>query len=391
VRGKRIVLGVAGGVAAYKAVYLARRLLEAGAEVQVVMTAGATRFVGEQTFRAITGNPVVTSLFGATTPSPHTELARWCDAIVVAPATANMMSKVAHGQSGDALAATILATDRPVLMAPAMHTEMWEQPATQRNVSILEADGRLLVGPVTGPLAGGDTGAGRMVEPDDIVAALASLFPASLAGVRVLVTAGGTREAIDPVRYIGNRSSGKMGHAIAGEAASRGAEVTLITSARRPAARGVVVVEVESAEQMAQAAWSRADQVDVAILAAAVADFRPKQAADAKIPRTGGVPEIVLEETPNVLRGLVERTAGRARIIGFAAETGSLTRAFDKAKHYGVDLLVANDVSDAESGFGTDTNRVTFISPDGSAEAMELMSKTDVASHLLDRVEALLG
>ena len=390
-RGRRIVLGVAGGVAAFKAAYLARRLVEVGAQVRVVMTAGATQFIGEQTFRAITGFPVTTNLFGAALASPHTELAAWCEAIVVAPATANLISKVANGQSGDALSATILAADRPVLMAPAMHTEMWEQPATQRNVELLVADGRIIVGPVIGSLAGGDTGLGRMVEPDQIVEALAEVFPSSLSGVRVLVTAGGTREAIDPVRYIGNRSSGKMGYAVAAEAARRGAEVILVSSARMETPAGVAMVEVESAEEMAEAAWEWADRIDVAVLAAAVADFRPSKVADTKLSSKAGVPEIVLEETPNVLRGVVERVAEGARVVGFAAETGSIERAFHKAATYGVDLLVANDVAEPGSGFGTDTNRVTFIKPDGSAEALPEMSKGAVASHLLDRVESLLG
>lgn len=388
-RGRRVVLGVAGGVAAYKAAYLARRLIEADAEVRVVLTAGATRFIGVQTFRAITGDPVITSLFDAELPSPHTELARWADVIVVAPATANIIGKVANGLSGDALAATILAADVPVVMAPAMHTEMWEQPATARNIERLRADGRILVGPASGPLAGGDAGSGRMVEPEEIVDAVAALFPASLAGMTVLVTAGGTREAIDPVRYIGNRSSGKMGHAVAAEAARRGAAVTLISAARLPAPPGVELVAVESADDMANQTWERTPGTDVAVLAAAVADFRPKVAADTKLARTDGAPDILLEETPNVLRGVIERRPDTMTIVGFAAETGSLERAFHKAATYGVDLLVANDVSEAGSGFGTDTNRVTFIAPDGTTEELPHLTKSEVASRLWDRIEAL--
>ncbi len=390
-RDRKILLGVAGGVAAYKAAYLARRLIEAGAEVSVVMTAGATKFIGEQTFRAITGRPVITDLFDAEFASPHTELARWCDAIVVAPATASIISKVANGQSGDALSATVLATDRPVILAPAMHTEMWEQPSTKRNIDILKNDGRVIIGPVSGPLAGGDSGTGRMVEPEQIVEAVADLFPETLAGVRVLVTAGGTREAIDPVRYIGNRSSGKMGYAIATEAQGRGADVVLVTSATLPIPHGVKAVAVESAEEMAHATWEMARLTDVAILAAAVADFRPADPAGTKLARMDGPPEIVLEETPNVLHGMVERVGKSVKVIGFAAETGSIERAFHKAATYGVDLLVANDVSEEGSGFGTDTNRVTFITPEGVAEPLPQLSKAEVASHLMDRVEALLG
>ncbi len=389
-RDRKILLGVAGGVAAFKAAYLARRLIEAGAQVSVVMTKGATKFVGEQTFRAITRRPVITDLFGAELVSPHTELAAWCDAIVVAPATANLISKVANGQSGDALSATILATDRPVILAPAMHTEMWEQPSTVRNIDMLTMDGRIIVGPVSGPLAGGDSGAGRMVEPEEIMRTIAGLFPETMAGVRLLVTAGGTREAIDPVRYIGNRSSGKMGYAIASEAADRGADVVLITAASLPVPPSVRVVQVESAEEMAEATWGMAESIDVAIMAAAVADFRPVDPAETKLARTDGPPEIVLEETPNVLRGLVERAGDPVKVVGFAAETGSIERAFHKAATYGVDLLVANDVSEQGSGFGTETNRVTFITPDGDAEPLPQMSKAEVASHLMDRVEALL-
>ena len=387
--GRRIVLGISGGVAAFKAVYLARRLLEAGAEVRAVMTAGALKFVGEQSLAAVTGRPVVTSLFGQDSVSPHTELAAWADVIVIAPATANIIAKIAQGISDDALAATALAFEGPVVVAPAMHTEMWDQASTQRNVAAVRGDGRTLVGPSEGALAGGDVGVGRMVEPEHIIAAIESVFNTSFVGVHVVVTAGGTREPIDPVRFVGNRSSGKMGHAVASAAARRGARVTLITTSQLDTPPSVEVVMVETAEEMAHAAWELAGTLDVAILAAAVADFRPTHSTATKLLRTDGPPELEFEETPNVLAGLVERKSKQAVIVGFAAETGSLERAIGKATSYGVDLLVANDVSEADSGFGTDTNAVTLISPDGDLQPLELMAKADVAEAILDRIERI--
>ena len=388
--GRRLLLGISGGIAAYKAVYLARRLVEAGAEVRTVMTSGALRFVGEQSLAAVTGSRVITSLYGATEVSPHTELARWADAVLVAPATANVLAKVANGLSDDALTATIAAFDGPVVMAPAMHSEMWQQPAVRRNAQTLKNDGRYLVGPVSGALAGGDAGVGRMVEPEQIVQAAAGVFDTSLAGLTVLVTAGGTREAIDPVRYVGNRSSGKMGNALAEEAAARGARVVLVTAAAGVDLPGAVeIIAVESAQDMAREVWSRVPTIDVAVLAAAVADFRPVDVAGSKMPRTDGPPRIVLEPTPNVLAGLVERVGAGVTVVGFAAETGGLHRAVQKATSYGVDFLVANDVTLPGSGFGTDTNQVSIIFPDGRQELLELMSKRGVAAEIWSRVSDL--
>ena len=305
-RDRRIVLGVSGGVAAYKAAYLARRLIEAGAEVRTVMTESATRFVGAQTLAAITGTAPVVGLFGAEDVSPHTTLARWCDAVVVAPATAATLSRIATGLTDDALSATVLAAwGKPVVLAPAMHTEMWEHPATGRTVATLVSDGYHVVGPDTGALAGGDEGPGRLVEPEHIVAALdRALDGGDLAGWRVLVSAGGTREAIDPVRYIGNRSSGRMGNAIAQAAAERGAAVTLVTTAAPAEHPDIAVVAVETADEMAAAVWKAAGEVDVAVLAAAVADFRPADPATGKLRRTNGPPEIILEPTPDILAGV---------------------------------------------------------------------------------------
>lgn len=385
--GRRIVLGVSGGVAAYKAAYLARRLVERGAVVRAVMTESAVEFLGPQTLAAITGTQPLRDLFGDADPSPHTNLARWADAMVIAPATAATIARLANGLSEGMLSATALAAwGKPLVIAPAMHTEMWEQPATQRNIALLEGDGHHLVGPAIGSLAGGDEGVGRMAEPEEILQVVVRLLgPGDLAGWNVLVSAGGTREPIDPVRYIGNRSSGKMGSAIAVAAAERGASVTLVTSAPAPEAPGLTVVSVETAEEMAEAVWSGAAAADVAVLSAAVADFRPVDPAATKMRRRDGAPGIELEPTPDILAG-VAAMERRPFLVGFAAETGSLDEAVAKAKRKGVDLLVGNDVSKAGSGFGTDTNEVAIVTPDGAMEPWHLMSKREVADRLWDRI-----
>lgn len=387
-RDRRILLAVTGGVAAYKAVYLARRLMEQGAELEVIMTEAARRFVGEQTFAAVTGRPVSTDLFGADRVSPHTELARWAELIVVAPATAATLARLAAGLSEDLLSATLLASTSPVLLAPAMHTEMWENPAIRRNIDVLTGDGYRFVGPDDGALAGGDVGPGRMVEPDEIVETIKSMLTGPLAGWRVLVSAGGTREPIDPVRYIGNRSSGKMGLAIAASASALGAEVDLVTSSHLPPPAGVRVFPVETAEQMAHQVWELAAGADVAVLAAAVADFRPADEHGSKLRRQDGLPEISLEPTPDILAG-VARLEGRPFLIGFAAETGSLDGAKRKAAEKDVDLLVANDVTEAGSGFGTDTNRVTIMYPDGSMEEWPMLGKREIADRLWNLVRQI--
>lgn len=383
--GRHILVGVSGGVAAYKSVYLVRRLVEAGADVRVMMTARAREFVGAQSFAAVSGHEVVTSLFGGSTVSPHTELARWADAVIIAPATANTLAKVANGLSNDLVSATLLATTAPVLFAPAMHTEMWEHPATRRNVATLDRDGHMLVGPAQGALAGGDEGPGRMVEPEEIVEALRVLLQRPLDGRRVLVTSGGTREPIDGVRYIGNRSSGKMGHALAAEAAARGAQVTLVSSAALPPPPGVELVDVETAAEMARAVWKGSEEVDVLVMAAAVADFRPADPMTGKLRRTDGLPSIELEPTPDILAEVAARDE-RPYLVGFAAEIGSLETAIDKARTKGVDLLVANDVAAEGSGFGSDTNQVTIIGPDGHTEAWPVLAKREVARRLWDLI-----
>jgi phosphopantothenoylcysteine decarboxylase / phosphopantothenate---cysteine ligase len=387
--GRRIVLGITGGVAAYKAAYLARRLIERGAEVRVVMTESATRFIGEATLAAITGHHPVTQLFDDENVSPHTHLAAWADLVVVAPMTAASISRIATGESSNALTATLLATTAPVVIAPAMHTEMWEHEATKTNLRILIDRGYTVVEPAEGELAGGDIGVGRLREPEEIVEAIESVLGSGpMSGLTVLVTAGGTREALDPVRFIGNRSSGRMGNAVARAAAARGAFVTLVTTAGHLDVSGVNTIEVETADEMAEAAWAIAPQCDIAVMAAAVADFKPSKPADNKIKRADGIPAIELIPTPDVLRG-VHESDPRPFLVGFAAETGSIDDAHSKAVRKGVDLLVANDVSKDGSGFGSETNEVTLIRSDGTTRGLPLMSKDDVAAALWDEVAAL--
>ncbi|MBW3666297.1 MAG: bifunctional phosphopantothenoylcysteine decarboxylase/phosphopantothenate--cysteine ligase CoaBC [Actinobacteria bacterium] len=387
-QGRRVLLAVTGGVAAYKSAYLARLLVEAGADVEVILTDSSQAFIGPQTFAAIVGRHPHTDLFHGHSVSPHTDLARWCELVVVAPATASTMGKIANGISSNLLTATVLATEVPVLFAPAMHTEMWEHPATQRNLSTLRSDGHHFVGPASGALAGGDAGIGRMAEPEQIMEAIAGILGGSDGSLRVLVTAGGTREPLDPVRFLGNRSSGKMGHAIADEAARRGYQVTLVTASDLAVVPSVKVVEVETAAEMLEAVSGI--EADVAIMAAAVADFRPARSGDEKISRSEGLSSIELEPTPDVLASVIDRE-NRPYVVGFAAETGDLDRAVAKTMQKGVDLLVYNDVTEPGSGFGSDTNRVVIVDPEGNTDRWPLLGKREVAARLLDRVNADLS
>jgi phosphopantothenoylcysteine decarboxylase / phosphopantothenate---cysteine ligase len=326
--GRRVVLAVTGGVAAYKAAYLARRLVESGAEVRAIMTEPAKAFLGTQTLAALTGRPVVDGLFDdPSSVSPHTELGQWADLIVVAPATTATIARIASGLSEDVVSATVMAARCPVLVAPAMHTEMWDHPATRRNVATLVADGVTVVGPASGSLAGGDEGVGRMVEPDELLRAIEGVLTTPLRRWKVLVTAGGTREPIDPVRYVGNRSSGRMGHAIAEEAARRGASVVLVTTSSLPTPAPIERVQVETAAEMDAAV--RSVTVDVAVMAAAVADFRPVDPATHKLSRTDGPPSVDFEPTPDVLAGVVARPERPRVVVGFAAENGDLNRAVE--------------------------------------------------------------
>jgi phosphopantothenoylcysteine decarboxylase / phosphopantothenate---cysteine ligase len=392
-RGRRIVLGVTGGIAAYKAVEVCRRFVDAGAHVAPVLTDDALRFVGALTFSALASEPARTSLFDGPDPIPHTRLGQSADLVVVAPATAKLLGKYAAGISDDLLTATLLATRAPVLVAPAMHTEMWEHPAVQANLQTLRDRGVQVVDPEAGRLAGGDEGEGRLADPARIVAtAAAVLATGDLAGVRVLVTAGGTREPLDPVRFVGNRSSGKMGHAVAEVAARRGAAVTLVTTTDRPTTPVVEVVRVDTAEEMAEAVLTRFAEVDVVVMAAAVADFRPKVRTDQKLKKHDGVPEVVLEPTPDILAALGERKQPHQVLIGFAAETQRVReQAAAKLAAKRVDLMVANDVSAADAGFEVDTNRAILLYSSGSAEELPLMPKAELAGMILDRVAAQLG
>jgi len=386
--GRRVLLAVTGGVAAYKSAYLARRLVESGADVRIILTDSALEFVGPQTFAAITGARPYTELFGDESVSPHTELARWADLIVVAPATAATIGLVANGLSTNLVSATLIASTAPVLIAPAMHTEMWEHPSTRRNIETLRSDGYHFIGPESGALAGGDTGQGRVSEPDDILEMIERLLTPPGDSRRFLVTAGGTREPVDPVRFLGNRSSGRMGHAIANEAARRGMAVTLVTTSELPVLPAVKVVSVETAGEMFDAVAGIG--ADVAIMAAAVADFRPVSPSQTKLSRAEGLDSIELEPNPDILASVVAREQ-RPYTVGFAAETGDVERAIEKAKSKGVDLLVYNDVSEPGSGFGTDTNRVVVIDSQGQTDSWPVMTKDEVAARLIDRVMDELG
>ncbi len=392
--GRRIVLGVSGGIAAYKAVEVCRRLVDAGAFVSPVLTQDALRFVGEVTFSALASEPARTSLFGNADPIPHTRLGRAADLVLIAPCTAKTLGKYAAGISDDLLMATLLATRAPVLIAPAMHTEMWEHAAVQENLATLRRRGVHVVDPESGRLAGGDAGEGRLASPESIVAAAAAVLAGSLgdlAGVRVLVTAGGTREPIDPVRFIGNRSSGKMGHAVADVAASRGAAVTLVTTTALPAAAAVSVVRVGTAEEMADAVFARYAESDVVVMSAAVADFRPKAIAPEKLKKRAGVPEVVLEPTPDILAGLGARKTHQI-LVGFAAETEHVREhAREKVAAKNLDLIVANDVSAPDQGFEVDTNRGILIESSGIVGETQLVSKVELAGLILDRVTVLLA
>ncbi len=390
--GKRIVLGVTGGIAAYKAVELSRRLVDAGAHVVPVMTKGAERFLGPTTLSALASEPVKTRLWDdPETPIPHTKLGQGADLILVAPATARLIGAYRSGLSTDLLTNVLLATRAPVMLCPAMHTEMWEHPAVVDNIATLRSWGVHIVDPESGRLAGGDSGAGRLAAPETIVAAVERLLgPRDLDGVHVVVSAGGTREPIDAVRVIANRSSGKQGYAVAAEAAARGASVTIVSTVDRPAPVGAAVERVETAAQMQSAMERLAPSADVVVMAAAVADFRPAAAVDRKIKKHDGVPEIVLEPTPDILAGLgLNKPAGQV-LVGFAAETDDMAANAQRklvAKH--LDLIVANDVAADATGFQHDTNAVTLFSPDQSPVEVPLADKRQIAAAVIDRVVAL--
>ena len=388
IAGSRIVVGVSGGIAAYKAVEVIRRLVDAGAHVAPVMTEGAAHFIGETTLSALSSEKVQTSLWDETSPIPHTRLGQNADLIVVAPATARLLSDYASGRSDDLLTATLIATRAPVIVCPAMHTEMWEHPSVQDNVSTLRSRGVIVVDPEEGRLAGGDVGAGRLAAPEVIVAAVERvLTPPDLAGLSVLITAGGTREPIDPVRFIGNRSSGRQGHALAEEAAARGATVTLVTTTSLPVPAGVDRVGVATAAEMHEAVLSRSEAADIVVMAAAVADFTPVTVAEHKIKKTDGVPIVELRPTADTLAALgASKTPGQT-IVGFAAETFDVeANALGKLTRKGADLIVANDVAAPGVGFEHETNSVTILCASGRRHEVGLTSKRAVAREILDLI-----
>jgi phosphopantothenoylcysteine decarboxylase/phosphopantothenate--cysteine ligase len=392
-RGRRVLLGVCGGIAAYKAAFLARELRAQGADVTAVLTASATRFVGVETFAGLTGNPAYAALWGADGTVVHVDLAQDADVLVIAPATANTLAKLAHGLADDLLSATALEFRGPIVIAPAMHAGMWTSPVTQANVAALAARGVRFTGPVEGALAHGDEGIGRLAGSEDIVEtvrAAAEELPGvevPLAGRRVLVTAGPTYEPIDPVRFVGNRSSGKMGIAIASEALARGAAVTLVLGPGTVAPpAGVDVIRVDTADAMREAVLARAD-ADAIVMAAAVADFRPKVAADRKLKKEHGVPELVFEPTPDILRELAAGRRSGQVLVGFAAETDDIVAAGrDKLARKGLDLLVANAVGRPATGFGADTNDAAIVAASGEDTPLRTWTKAELAAALWDRV-----
>ncbi len=403
--GARVLLGVCGSIAAYKAVEVCRRLVDGGAHVVPVMTADAERFVGAVTLSALASERARTSLWTSDDtdgPVPHIALARSVDVVLVAPATARFLGSYAAGIADDLLTNVLLATTVPVVVCPAMHTEMWDHPATRANVALLRQRGAHVVDPDSGRLAGGDEGAGRLPDPGRIVDAVATVLGRprrlDLSGRRVLVTAGGTREPIDPVRFLGNRSSGKQGEAVAVEAAARGASVVLVTAAGdRPPPPGVEVVRVETAAEMEAEVVARAESADAVVMAAAVADFRPKVALEGKLRKEEGVPDLVLEPTADILAALGRRRPGQV-LIGFAAETGGdvlRARATAKLRAKGLDAIVANDVTAPGAGFGHDTNAAVIIEDDGQGGITEhdvpRSSKRDVARAVLDVVARRLA
>ena len=385
--GRRIVLGVTGGIAAYKAVEVCRRLVDAGAHVVPILTSSGRRMVGETTFSALASEPARTSLFDdPVTPIPHTKMGQSADLILVCPATARVLSDMRTGRGADLLTATILASRAPVMVCPAMHAEMWEQPSVQDNLAVLVERGVLVVGPESGRLAGGDMGHGRLAEPATVVAAVeAALGGGELSGQKVLVTAGGTREPIDAVRFIGNRSSGKQGNAVAAEAASRGADVVLVTTQPNSAPPGVRVVPVETAAEMAAACELEAPDSALVVMAAAVADFRPADPADSKLKKADGVPAVVLVPTVDILAALGAVKPDGQTLIGFAAETHDLVaNATDKLARKNLDLIVANDVSQPYVGFEHSTNEVVLLLSDGSRHDVPLSDKREIACAVLD-------
>jgi len=394
--GRTVLLGVTGGIASYKSAWLARLLTKAGASVDTVLTRSATEFVSTITFEALTGRTAHTGLFDSGRALEHIKLARAADAIVVAPATADFLARAAGGQANDLLTAVLLATKAPVLLVPAMNDHMWAHPQTQANVTRLRDIGYRVLNPDEGALAAGEgEGPGRMPEPETIFAYVARLLESNgsstLAGRRVVVTAGPTHEAIDPVRFISNHSSGKMGVALASSAWRRGADVCLIAGPLSVAApTGPAIRRVDTTEQMARAVGELAPVADVLIMAAAPADFRPATVATSKIKKGETALVLAMENTTDILRATLERRKKNAIVVGFALETDdAVANGRKKLEDKSLDLIVVNDATEAGAGFGVDTNRVTLIDRAGAEEVLPLLSKADVADAILDRVERI--
>ena len=394
--GRTVLLGVTGGIASYKSAWLARLLTKAGASVDTVLTRSATEFVSTITFEALTGRTAHTGLFDSGRALEHIKLARAADAIVVAPATADFLARAAGGQANDLLTAVLLATKAPVLLVPAMNDHMWAHPQTRANVTHLRDIGYRVLNPDEGALAAGEgEGPGRMPEPETIFAYVARLLESNgsstLAGRRVVVTAGPTHEAIDPVRFISNHSSGKMGVALASSAWRRGADVSLIAGPLSVAApTGPAIRHVDTTEQMARAVGELAPVADVLIMAAAPADFRPATVATSKIKKGKSAPVLAMENTTDILRATLERRKKNAIVVGFALETDdAVANGRKKLEDKSLDLIVVNDATEAGAGFGVDTNRVTLIDRAGTEEVLPLLSKADVADAILDRVERI--
>jgi phosphopantothenoylcysteine decarboxylase / phosphopantothenate---cysteine ligase len=393
--GVRVLLGVTGGIAAYKAALVARLLVHAGATVDPVLTRSAERFIGAATMEGLTGRRARSDVWEDVPGETHVAMGRAADVVLIYPATAHTLAKLACGLADDLLTTTLLAATCPVVVAPAMHTEMWEHAATQANVEVLAERGVTVVGPASGVLMGGDVGAGRVVEPEDaiaaVVAALRGAAPVcDLAGRSVVVTAGGTREPIDPVRFLGNRSTGKMGFAVADAAARRGADVHLVAAnVSLPTPDGVTRHDVVTALELRDAVLALADDADVVVKVAAVADFRPTNVAASKLKKADGVPVVELTPNPDVLAEPGERSGpGESPLlVGFAAETDDPeSRGWDKLKRKGADLLVVNDVSGSDAGFATDMNRVLLLGADGARVEVPLAAKRVVADRILDAV-----
>ncbi|MGH2523229.1 MAG: bifunctional phosphopantothenoylcysteine decarboxylase/phosphopantothenate--cysteine ligase CoaBC [Anaerolineales bacterium] len=395
---KRLVLGVTGSIAAYKAADLASQLTQAGAQVDVILTEAATKFITPLTFQSVTGRAAHTDLWGAEAHVIHVGLGERADLLLVAPATADVLAKLAHGLADDLLTLTALAARCPVLVAPAMDGGMFTHPATQANLRILIERGVTVLGPAEGRMASGLVGRGRMLEPEEIFGhvRLALGRKGPLAGRKIIVSAGGTQEPLDPVRFISNRSSGKQGFAIAQAALDRGAHVTLITGPTTlPTPTGAHRLDVTTTAEMAEAVLAASADADALIMAAAVADFRPAQVAEHKIKKTS-LPQIELEKTVDILSAVAERRARMrthkpAVVVGFAAESQNLVEnAREKVFRKKLSLLVANDISAKDAGFSVDTNRVTLIGASGGVEQLPLLTKTQVAEAVLERVENLL-